>query len=189
MTDFVKVSHKKRRNNNKAKKGRDKTYVPPHLRNKAIETQSIDVKSETEFPTILSNNDIDECVIYDDNKSTKFTDLFDNNDENDIKLKENDELPYGWVKIHKNGTITHTISQEERDRIEHEEEVERQRKIMREMYEKHEYYKQQRRENTFGGYMSDSTNGTNDDSYLYEDYAEDEFYDSNAENSDYEGDY
>ena len=189
MTDFVKVSHKKHRNNNKAKKRGNKTYVPPHLRNKADDKPSIDMKSETEFPTILSNNDISENASHVDNKSTKFTDLFENINENDNKFKDNDDLPYGWVKIHKDGTITHTMSQEERDRIEHEEEVERQRRIMREMYAKHEYYKQQRRENTFGGYMSDSTNGTNDDSYMYEDYGEDEFYDSNAENSDFEDDY
>lgn len=188
MTDFVKVSHKKRRNNNKAEKGMNKTYVPPHLRNKASDTPSIDVRSETEFPTILSKNDNNECVSHVDNNPTKFTDLFENINENDNKVKD-DELPYGWVKIHKDGTITHTVSQEERDRIEHEAEVDRQRRIMREMYAKHEYYKQQRRENTFGGYMSDSTNGTNDDSYMYEEYGEDEFYDSNAENSDYEGDY
>lgn len=185
MTDFVKVSHKKRRGNNKAKKDVNKSYVPPHLRKKVNDVSSIDVKSETEFPSILSIVEDTEVV---KSGATTFKDLFKNLDNSDTNKKE-EELPYGWVKIHKDGTIVHSISQEERDRIEHEDDVERQRMIMREMYEKHEYYKQQRRENTFGGYMSDSTNGTNDDSYLYEDYAEDEFYDSNAENSDFEDDY
>ena len=189
MTDFVKVSHKKRRNNNKAKKGGNKTYVPPHLRNKtkAPDAYIPDVESEKEFPT-LSCDDKVEIIQQDTSESTTFKDLFQNI-EHDKTTDKSEDLPYGWVRYHVDGSITHTMSQEERDRIAHEDEVERQRGIMREMREKHEFYKQQRRENTFGGYLSDSTNGTNDDSYLYDEFAEDEFYDSNAEDSEFDGDY
>ena len=49
----------------------------------------IDVKSETEFPTILTTeNDISENTSHVDNKTTKFTDLFENINENDNKVKE-----------------------------------------------------------------------------------------------------
>jgi hypothetical protein len=181
MTDFVKVSHKKRRNN----KSKSNAYIPPHLRKHNVANNHLNMKSDTEFPTLSIDNqsEISETPL----SSTKFKDLFNvEDDEVECNKIEND-IPYGWVKIRKDGTFIHSVSEEERNKIEEENEIERQRLIMKEMKDKHEQFKQTQRENPFSGYESESTHGTNDEYYSYEEDQNND--DSNGEYSDNYEDY
>lgn len=185
MSDFTHVSHKKRRNQNKSKNKNRNTYIPPHARSRERERESkkqtINVNDETMFPSLNPNADTmtKKCSNI---PLTNYQSLFTEKDNMNVETQE-DDLPYGWVKYCKDGTVQHSIPEEERNRMEHENEVERQYWIMKEMRDKYQHYRNMKYEYAFGGYVSDETvysehsASVDGDAEDYDSYDDDEYLD------------
>ena len=171
-------------------KKKSSKYVPPHLRNRKKgkdneytrpQINKVNVKSIHHFPS-LNGEKCEHKDLFNKDKESFIDTLRKENVEN-VENKE-DNLPWGWIKIKKDGTVINSLTPEEQKEQDDRRELERQQIILDEMREIHYKRKQERHEDELYGYIStDESCFSDDDYYMQND-------DSNSvENEDDMSDY
>jgi len=154
-------------------------YVPPHLRVRSKSNSKreptkkinkINFSSNHHFPS-LNGNESEYKDIFHSNKKSFVDTLAKETIENN--KNEEDKLPWGWIKIKKDGTIVNSLTPEEQKEQDDRRELERQQIILDEMREIHYKRKKERHEDELYGYIS------TDDSC----FSDEECYMQNDENS------
>ena len=167
-------------------------YVPPHLRNRSKVNNKkeskkkiniVNLSSKHHFPSLNGNErEYENKQLFNSDKESFIDTLAKENIENNNNIEE-DKLPWGWIKIKKDGTIINSLTPEEQKEEDDRRERERQQVILDEMREIHYKRKQERHEDELYGYIStDESCISDDECYIQND-------DNSVENDDELSDY
>ena len=164
-------------------------YVPPHLRNRNkgqnkefsdSQINKVNVSSTRHFPSLNGTKSEQKVLFNKDKKS--FIDTLRKETDEKVK-KEEDVLPWGWIKIKKDGTVINSLTPEQQQEEDDRRERERQQVILDEMRVIHYKRKQERHEDELYGYIStDESCFSDDDCYMQND-------DNSVENDEELSDY